>query len=40
MKKPKKIQIKKKINKNQTVKLDSGATFIKTPKKSTKIYMR
>lgn len=31
---------KKKLNKNETVKLDSGETFKKTPKKSTKIYMR
>ena len=31
---------KKKLNKDQVVKLDSGETFKKTPKKSTKIYMR
>jgi len=31
---------RKKINKDQIVKLDSGETFKKTPKKSTKIYMR
>jgi len=31
---------KKKLNKDQFVKLDSGETFKKTPKKSTKIYMR
>jgi hypothetical protein len=31
---------KKKINKDQIVKLDSGETFKKTPKKSTEIYMR